>query len=164
MTHRILFVCTGNVCRSPMAQGLFNARAQREHESHLFIAESAGTWALEDQPASTNAVTAMAQRGIDITAHRGQTVSAELLERASVVIVMTRNHLDALTAEFPTYRHKMHLISELKDRIHDINDPYGGTLDEYEECARQLQDLIETGYSKIKTWASKNDSSLNRTS
>jgi protein-tyrosine-phosphatase len=163
MTHRILFVCTGNVCRSPMAQGLFNARAQREGENHLYIAESAGTWALENQPASAHAITAMAQRGIDITAHRGQTISAELLDRASVVIVMTRNHLDALTAEFPTYRHKMHLMSELKGRIHDINDPYGGTLDEYEECAQQLQDLIESGYSQIKAWASQNDSFPNRT-
>jgi protein-tyrosine-phosphatase len=152
MSRRILFVCTGNVCRSPMAAALFNAKARHLGEHHAYVARSAGTWALENQPASGHAITVMRERGIDLTGHRGQTVTRKLLERAAVVIVMTASHRDALTSEFPTVRGKLHLMSELIDRTFDIADPYGGTLAEYQDCAASLEKLIDSGYEKIKTW------------
>lgn len=159
MTHLILFVCTGNICRSPMAQALFNARAQRAGENQKFLAVSAGTWALDNQPATNYAVAEMGRRGLDLSTHRGQTVTATLIEQASVVIVMTRNHLDALAAEFPHHRKKFHLMSELKARGFDISDPYGGTAEDYESTARLLEDLIDTGYAQIKAWAVNNTNS-----
>jgi protein-tyrosine phosphatase len=152
MTYRILFVCTGNVCRSPMAAALFNARARRRGEEHLYYASSAGTWALEHTPASTHAITVMAQRGIDLTSHRGKTVTRALLDQADVIIVMTHSHREALLSEFPHTRPKIHLMSELVNQMYDIADPYGGTLNEYEDCAQHLETLIDTGYEKIKTW------------
>ncbi len=157
MSHTILFVCTGNVCRSPMAAGLFNAHAQRVGEHSLYAAHSAGTWALEQQPASGNAVVVMRQRGIDLRAHRGRTVSAALLAHAGAVIVMTRNHYDALAAEFPAHVAKLHLMSELASRTFDIADPYGGSLDEYADTATELATLIDHGYEKIKSWISNNE-------
>ena len=149
-----LFICTGNVCRSPMAEGLLNARIHRLGDDGKLVAHSAGTWALENQPASGHAITVMAERGIDISQHRGRTVTREDLSNADVVIVMTQSHRDALSAEFPESRAKLHLMSELKDRTFDINDPYGGTLPEYEQTAQELQDLVETGYNKIISWIS----------
>ena len=161
MKHLILFVCTGNICRSPMAMGLFNMRARDLGDHREFVAESAGTWGVEGEPATAFANQLMAQRQIDILAHRGRTVTREMIEQASVVIVMTKNHRDALSAEFPSSRSKLHLMSELGDRLYDINDPYGGSLDEYAHCAQELENLLETGYEKIKTWARGNTLSLN---
>jgi protein-tyrosine-phosphatase len=135
-----------------MAAALFNARARRRGEAHLYYAASAGTWALDNAPASTNAIVTMAQRGIDLTTHRGQTVTRAMLDQADVVIVMTTSHRDALISEFPHVRAKIHLMSELASQVYDIADPYGGTLEEYEDCAQHLEMLIDTGYEKIKSW------------
>lgn len=154
MKRRIVFVCTGNVCRSPMAEVLFTEHARRAGESDLFEVSSAGTWALTGEPASGNAIVAMAQRGIDLQAHRGTMLNHTIMEQADVVIVMTRNHREAINAEFPLFRNKVHLMSELHNRVYDIGDPYGGPLNEYESTARQLEGLIQAGYEHIKKWAS----------
>lgn len=158
MSHRVLFVCTGNVCRSPMAQALFNAQAKKLEENEEWIARSAGTWAMENQPASGHAITAMRERDINLSAHRGHQITREDLEQANTVIVMTQNHRDALAAEFPQHKNKIHLMSEIDNRIYDITDPYGGILAEYQLCAQELGEIIERGYDRIKQWAENNQS------
>ncbi len=153
MSRVVLFVCTGNVCRSPMAAALFNAHAQRTGEGQQFIARSMGTWALENQPASGHALSVMSERGIDLSAHRARTVTRDALAEADVIIVMTHSHRDALAAEFPAIRRKLHLMSELGGRPHDIADPYGSSISEYRSCAQELGQLVEKGYDRIKAWA-----------
>jgi protein-tyrosine-phosphatase len=136
-----------------MAEALFNHLAKNKHEDDRWIARSAGTWALQNEPASGHAQTVMAQRGIDLRAHRGHTITQDDLADAAVVVVMTRSHRDALTAQFPEHAHRIYLLSQVAGQTYDIGDPYGGVLAEYESCARQLQTLLENGYEQIKAWA-----------
>jgi protein-tyrosine-phosphatase len=135
-----------------MAAALLRRRAVRAGESHLLTVRSAGTWANNGQPASGYAINTMAERGLDLRSHRAHTITRDELESAGIVVVMTRGHRDALGAEFPEIRSKLHMISELSWHIYDIADPYGGPLSEYRFCAQQLETLIETGYDQIKSW------------
>lgn len=159
MTRVVLFVCTGNLCRSPMAAAFFNAHAASAGEADQYIGLSAGTWAAESQPASGYAVAAMAVRGIDLTSHRAHEITAQAIDEADIVVVMTGSHREALSAEFPQARRKIHMMSELADRTYDIADPYGGAASEYEATAQQLERLISNGYETIKWWISGANSS-----
>lgn len=149
MTKNVLLVCTGNVCRSPMASALLASEATRAGESAQFAFSSAGTWALDGQPASTNAQLVMQRRGLSIADHRGRTVTRAMVDQSDLILVMTQNHRDSLYAEFPLARAKIHLMSELAGLQYDIADPYGGSIEEYETCAAGLADLVEKGYPHL---------------
>lgn len=135
-----------------MAAALFHARTQALGQAARWRIESAGTWGVDGQPASELADVVMAERGISLGGHIARTVSAELLEAADLIIVMSRSHRDALTAEFPASRAKIHLISQLNGLEFDIADPYGKPLAAYEACADTLEQLIARGYERMTQW------------
>lgn len=149
MTPKVLVVCTGNLCRSPMAAALLRARLARDEARRDWQVESAGVWATEGRPASVYAVEEMAQREIDLLGHQARPVTRELVAEATLILAMTRNHIEALKAAFPKHAHKMHLLSEMGGQKHDIRDPYQGTRMEYAYIAKELERLIEDGYERI---------------
>lgn len=120
-----LFVCTGNTCRSPMAQCLM---AHFSGES----CQSAGLYALPGAPATKEAVQAMAALGLDLTGHRAQPVTRQLLQWADQVWAMTPAHLQALRQAFPHFEAKYLAFSPA------IPDPYGGDMPVYERTAQAL--------------------------
>lgn len=145
----VLFVCTGNICRSPMAAGLLRRRLNRDQERRQWHVISAGTWASEGRPASAYSIDEMNARGIDLDAHRSRQVDEDLMDQADLVLVMTHSHAEALSAAFPDHAHKVHLLSEMVGKTYDISDPYGGTRLEYAHVAQQLERLIDAGYDRI---------------
>lgn len=152
MKPLILFVCTGNVCRSPMAVALFTAKAARMGEGERYRVASAGTWAPDDSLASEGARLALQRRGLALNHHRARTITPAMIDDAALILVMTRSHRDSLRAEFSSARAKIHLLSELVGQQYDIADPYGQSREEYEACATELASLIERGYARVAQW------------
>lgn len=145
-----LFVCTGNTCRSPMAEGLFRkllAERLKCPEDELvdrgFVVASAGVAAAHGSPPSPEAVEILTGRGVDLRGHESQPVTAQLLSQADQIFTMTRSHRDLLIREFPETAPRVRLLAR---NGMDIIDPIGAGMDEYRRCAEQieccLQDIV----------------------
>ena len=112
--------------------------------------ESSGTWAADGEPASGNAILALRGRGLDLSGHQARRVSRTLLEPFQLILVMERNHKEALGIEFPDLRPRIYLLSEMVDQVFDVDDPYGSGLDDYLATARELEGLLSKGLPKIE--------------
>lgn len=145
----VIFVCTGNVCRSPMAAGFFYDKLLRANAAGWVRVRSAGTWALEGQPASAYALQVMAERDLDISTHHGRNLTQTDVDDADLILVMTLRHKEAITQDFDRSDGKVHLLSAMAGPSYDIQDPYGGSLIEYRRTATELADLIERGYPRV---------------
>ncbi len=145
----VLFICTANQCRSPMAEALLKSMVAQHGAADQWDIHSAGTWTEPGRPATALAQAVMRQRQLDLSAHRSQPLDAQQLEAANIVLVMTHHHQEAIQAEFPAVSHKVYLLSQLIDCEYDINDPYGGSLEDYELCAADLEGALSAGYERL---------------
>ena len=143
----ILFVCTGNSCRSVMAEGLCNKFAQGKKNVRAI---SAGTIAIPGIRPSENAVVAMKEEGADISGHRSQPLSAELIDSADIVIAMTRAHRRftlEIANNFTLDSKKVFLLMEFASRWDffgvDVEDPIGQPLWAYQNCLGMMRDPIQ---------------------
>lgn len=135
MMKKILFVCTGNTCRSPMAEALFNKMLKDKGIADI-TAGSAGLNAFDGDRASENAIEAVKEKGCDLTRHRARKVSSQILEGCSAVYTMSPGHKSMLEAAFPAIKGKVFILGV------GISDPYGGDLETYRHCRDQIENAL----------------------
>lgn len=152
MRQNILFVCTGNTCRSAMAAYLAADFKDRHLPQAAFRFDSAGIAAVDGYPPSENAVAALGEWDIDLTGHRSKKFQSYMVERADLIACMTVMHKNALLTEYPEAAGKVFFLGELSGSNEEIPDPYMGSLTRYRltrdvlrgEIQRLLEKLWET--------------------
>ena len=153
----ILFLCTANRFRSPLAEAFMREKINEKPDSGEWVIESAGTWTKDGMPALSQTLQVAQYFGLDLKDHRSKQVTAELLSRADLVLVMESGHLEALQIEFPDQSTKIHLLSQVVDgNAYGIPDPYAGGGKQEREIAIELHDVIARGANKIIRMAKTN--------
>src|SRR6266513_2125854 len=139
----ILFVCTGNVCRSPMAEGILRHALQGRGDYRVM---SAGLGAAEGQPPSPYAVQAVKELGIDISGQRSRMLTPEMVQQADYIFGMTHSHVDTVMLLYPQAAEKTFLPREFDETLDtfekDISDPIGGSYEVYLNCRDQIEQGI----------------------
>lgn len=140
---RILFVCTGNTCRSPMAEGLFKKLISKNNIQAEIT--SAGIFANDGVQVSDKAVVACAEKGVNICDHISKSISNGLLIETDLVLTMTRTHKQLLLQSFPNIKDKVYTLKEYngKAQSKDIEDPFGQNLEAYRQCSDELLEELQ---------------------
>jgi len=149
LMRSVLFVCTANRCRSPMAEALLRAKVAQEGQAEEWRIESAGTWAEPGIAVTPLTQGAMQKRGLDVSGHRSQAIDGGLMRTMGLILVMTDSHRESLCAEFPAEAHKVVLVSQLIGQTFNIDDPVAGTEQDYDVCADELTRIIDAGFDSL---------------
>jgi protein-tyrosine-phosphatase len=139
---RVVLVCTGNICRSPLAEALLQA-ALKERGVEGVTVSSAGTGAWDGAPASEGAYLVGLERGLDLSGHRARLLTREVVDQADLILTMARHHrarVQELGGEGRVY-----VLGEYAGRSPEegeVSDPFGGDLDVYRRTCKELEQLV----------------------
>ncbi|HID56987.1 TPA: threonylcarbamoyl-AMP synthase [Candidatus Poribacteria bacterium] len=146
----VLFVCTGNICRSAMAEWLLREKLRRRGLEDKIRVFSAGTFALFGNEPSENAKEVMREIGINILEHRSRQLSRWLLRRVDLVLVMARHHRSSVKRLLPQLEGRVFLLSEFAEEGNgDVDDPYGKSIEEYRRCRDQIERYLNSVVEKL---------------
>ncbi len=143
MGKSVLFVCSGNSCRSPMAEAMMHKMLANDTNVKV---NSAGLFALEGMRANEHAIRTMEKEGVDLSKHRSRQLTRQMAQDADIIVVMTQDHKEAITHFAADVASKVFLLSEFEEdeemRGRDIADPIAQPLEGYQRCFAQMKSSI----------------------
>jgi protein-tyrosine-phosphatase len=149
---KILLVCTGNTCRSSMAQALLQHELDKIGIEDIEVT-SAGIAAFDGQRASSHALRVLGDQDIDLTGHRSKLITTSLIEQSDLILTMTTSHKGVIVHNWPRAKDKTFTLKEFAkgdEENLDIQDPFGGNLEQYRQCAQEIKEYIDLALKKIK--------------
>lgn len=147
----ISFVCTGNICRSPMAKVIFEdmvAKSPQLRSAGLTV-KSAGTLDMDHHEAGDKAIQVMSEQGLDLTSHRSRHIDQDIVDWSDIILVMEEEHREYILDQFTHARNKVKMLTELAGEEGDIPDPIGQGIETYRQCAGRLTSLLKTISDKM---------------
>ncbi|MCP5094882.1 MAG: low molecular weight protein arginine phosphatase [Chloroflexi bacterium] len=158
---QVLFVCSGNTCRSPVAMAVLRERLHARGIDDWLIS-SAGIRANAGDTAAQFSIKLMKERGIDLALHRSHVLNFEGVTSAHLILCMSQGHVHDICEQFPEQCNKTHKLSEMIGKQFDISDPYGGSLVDYHDMIFEVSRIIDEGFEKIVQLATFNANRLTR--
>jgi protein-tyrosine-phosphatase len=138
----VVFVCTGNICRSPMGEGILKGMIERTKFKDIFLIRSAGTLNLGPVPVHDFSLKIADDNEIDLSAHRAHMINEQIIEESSLIFCMAMDHLHYLRKHYPHYKHKYHLLKDFQREkplaVPSITDPIGHELKFFEKTYSEI--------------------------
>ena len=149
MPKKVLFVCTGNTCRSPIAEGLLKKLAQ-DKGLELEV-QSAGLAAFAGIPVAPEAVEACRAKGVDISGHQTQPLGKNLVMESDLILTMTGKHKEMIVKKMPALEPKVSILSEFAgEGVVDVEDPVGQPLEAYQGALAQIEGYLLKSVDRLK--------------
>ncbi len=150
-----MFVCTGNTCRSPMAEGILRQMAKKDNLEYMDVVSS-GVGTLDGYPATGHAVRVAGRDGVDISNHHSSQLIAELMEEADLIFALAFDHYEKMSLMYPEDLDKIHLLKGFPEgraeRNLSVADPIGLDFEEYQKTYDEIKAELKRIWPYIKEW------------
>lgn len=148
----ILFVCTGNICRSAMAHHYMQKRVKDLNIQDKYLIDSCGVYAATGDTSTSNAILAMKKYDVDLKKHRAKNICDVNLDDYNYILTMTQSHKDSINYVYPNLKNKVYTLKELVNNNENTNisDPWGYDINTYNLCAKEIVEFVDKLIEKLE--------------